>query len=108
MHAENANRYSGFLIVKCEACGKIHAFCSRFPGISHSQCTACGHITKLDSMRPAYVRCKRCGREYKYRTNIQDTEFTIDCLNCNEPVTLRLGTKGTAFVTPNDEGGGMA
>lgn len=70
--------YKGFLLIKCEECGKIKGFCSKHE-ITYHQCE-CGHRTELRDLRPMHLNCK-CGNHYKYMTNIQDENFEYTCFN---------------------------
>lgn len=88
--------YKGFLYIECESCGKVKGYYAKYPS-TYYQCK-CGHRTPLRSLRMAHVHCK-CGNEFRYRTNLQNQEFTISCLSCGSPVDMELGAKGTAFVT---------
>lgn len=88
--------YTGFIWARCDSCGKEKGFCAKLP-ISYHKCE-CGHKTLLRNLRPAFVRCK-CGREFKYKTNIQDQVFTIPCLSCGSPVDLELNKDWTAYKT---------
>lgn len=88
--------YSGFLLIKCDKCGKVKAFCSKGKMTSYN--CDCGHETHLNNLRPLYLRCK-CGSEFKYKTNFQTSEFTHNCLSCGKPVNLRLNSRKTAYVT---------
>lgn len=98
-----AEEYKGFLLIECEACGKLRGFCAKQPITAH-RCT-CGHETPLRSLRPAFVKCK-CGREFKYKTNITGQRFTYNCLECGSPVDMELNGKGTAYVAIGASRGG--
>lgn len=88
--------YKGFLYIECEECGAVKGFCVKSP-IEYHRCE-CGHETPLRNLRTAHVRCE-CDSNFKYNTNIQREEFTINCLHCGSPVDMELGAKGKAFVT---------
>lgn len=88
--------YKGFLLIKCEKCGKIKGFCSKH-SLRYYECE-CGHRTELGDMRPLHLHCK-CGSYYKYQTNVQDAEFSYHCLNCGSPVDLELNGRRNAYVT---------
>lgn len=94
--SDDEKEYSGFLLIKCDKCGKIRAFCSKGK-ITSYECD-CGHETHLNNLRPLYLRCK-CGSEFKYKTNFQTSEFTHSCLSCGRPVSLRLNSRKTAYTT---------
>lgn len=88
--------YKGFLLVKCEKCGKIRGFCAKNPATS-SRCE-CGHRTELHNLKPAYLKCK-CGSQFKYKTNITDEVFDYTCLNCGGPIDVQLNKRRDTYVT---------
>lgn len=89
--------YKGFLLIRCSRCGKLHGFCARQP-ISQYQCRDCGGFTPLHGLTSATVRCK-CGKRFKYRTNLDDDTFTYTCLSCGAPVDLAYNSKARAYQT---------
>lgn len=97
----NRDGYRGFLIIKCRSCGNVHAFCPKQPVKSYN-CPQCNSTTELVGMRPAFIHCE-CGGDFKYRTNIQDKQFTYTCFKCGSPVEMELNGKGNAFVTIKGE-----
>lgn len=88
--------YKGFLLVKCEECGKLRGFCAKLPAAS-SRCE-CGHRTELHDLKPAFLKCK-CGSQFKYKTNVTEEIFDYPCLKCGNPVDLQLNKRGDAYVT---------
>lgn len=96
---EEEDGYKGFLLVECQHCGRRKGFCTK-KRITESRCE-CGEYTPLKNMIPAHLKCK-CGKTYKYLTNITDQEFEFDCLTCGSPVDLRLNKRQTAYVTVGD------
>lgn len=52
--------YRGFLIVQCEECGAIKAFCAKHETYGY-KCGECGHETPLEKLRPMFMHCK-CGK----------------------------------------------
>lgn len=88
--------YTGFLLIKCEKCGKIKGFCAKKEVVSY-RCE-CGHETHLENLRPLYLRCK-CGADYRYKTNLQTSVHTQNCLHCGSPVDIKLNNRKTAYVT---------
>lgn len=88
--------YRGFLLIKCDRCGKVHGFCSK-TAITSSRCE-CGQSIELRSLRPVHLKCK-CGREFTYKTNITEERFDYPCLNCGSPVDLELNKRGDTYVT---------
>lgn len=103
---EGKQTYKGFLLIRCEKCGRVKAYCAKYPTSAH-RCE-CGHSTELEDLIPVYAVCK-CGGEFKYRTNIRDPQITIDCLKCSAPIDLELNKRETAYVTIGREmrGGGV-
>lgn len=93
---EGPQLYKGFLLVKCEKCGKLRGFCAKTP-TAYSKCE-CGHRTELHALKPAFLKCK-CGSVFKYKTNVSDEVFDFPCLQCGNPVDLQLNKRGDAYVT---------
>lgn len=91
--------YIGFLAIRCESCGEIRSFCTK-SFISKSYCK-CGHATKLRGLKPLVLECK-CGRKYRYQTNVDEECFDLACFNCGNPVDLKLNKHGDAYVTISD------
>ena len=54
--------YRGFLIVQCEECGAIKAFCAKHETYGY-KCGECGHETPLEKLRPLFMHCK-CGKSF--------------------------------------------
>lgn len=46
--------YKGFLIVQCEECGAIKAFCAKHETYGY-KCSECGHETPLEKLRPLFI-----------------------------------------------------
>ena len=90
------DEYRGFLLIKCEKCGKIKGFCTKTTTSRH-RCE-CGHLTELKDLKRAYLECK-CGGHYKYNTNITDDVFDFPCLNCGSPVDMELNKRRNTYVT---------
>ena len=93
---DNEEGYTGFLLIKCEKCGKVKGFCTK-KELKSYRCE-CGHETCLENLRPLYLRCE-CGAEYRYKTNLQTSVYTQNCLHCGNPVDIRLNNLKTAYVT---------
>lgn len=100
---EERESYKGFLFIRCEACGKERGYNSKYPMTFHK--CECGHRTDLHDLKPVHLYCK-CGSQYKYKTNISDPQFTMNCLSCGAPVDLELNSRGTAYVTIGHKSGG--
>lgn len=88
--------YRGFLLIKCQHCGKVKGFCSKTP-MSKYTCE-CGKVTPLHGLKPAHLHCK-CGSYWKYKTNITDETFDYNCLNCGNPVSMQLNNRRNTYVT---------
>lgn len=94
--------YWGPMFIRCKECGHTKAFWKRkaYP-ISEFICNECGAVTQLVGLKMAYLKCE-CGRELRYRTNLDAPVITVNCLYCETPVDLKLNYKGSAYVTLND------
>lgn len=93
--------YKGFLYVKCSACGATRGFNAKI-GRTEFKCDECGHSTKMVKMRPVHVHC-RCGADFTYKTNIEDKEFSMECINCHATVDLNENISKTCYVTKVDD-----
>lgn len=71
--------YRGFLIVQCEECGAIKAFCAKHETYGY--------------------KCGECGKSFSYKTNLTAERVTHTCLACKAPVDLELNSRKTAYVT---------
>ena len=89
--------YKGFLLIRCAQCGDLRGFCVKKP-ISSYRCAACGGETPLHDLTSAHIRCK-CGKSFKYRTNIEEDSITYNCLSCGAPVDLVYNKKARAYQT---------
>lgn len=92
--------YKGFLLLKCENCGKVKGFCAKHP-ISEHRCD-CGAVTKLRGLKCAHLKCGKCGSSFTYKTNIDSEVFDYPCLHCGSPVDLALNKRGDTYVTITD------
>ena len=93
--------YKGFLLLECEECGSVRAFCAKYP-VTEYRCRECGHKTALiEDLHAAHVNCK-CGKHFKYRTNSWAETIPTKCLACGSPVDLILNRRGTTHVTLGD------
>ena len=95
--------YKGFLLIVCEECGAVKAFCAKRETYSF-RCDECGYETPLENLRPMYMHCK-CGKSFRYKTNATEETITHTCLDCKAPVDMELNRKGTAYVTIGGRGG---
>ena len=53
----------------------------------------------LEHLRPLFLKCGKCGAEFRYKTNITDKYITHTCVKCGAPVDMMLNTRETAYVT---------
>ena len=88
--------YRGFLLIRCEECGEVKAYCAKRE--TYGFRCKCGHETPLEKLRPMYVKCK-CGKEFRYKTNLTDQRYMHSCLDCGSPIDLEINRRGTAYVT---------
>lgn len=93
---EDQGPYKGFLMLECEECGEIKAFCAKRETYSFK--CACGHVTPLEKLRPMFMHCK-CGQVFRYKTNITRPTVSHTCIVCKAPVDMEINKKGTAYVT---------
>lgn len=91
-----AEYVKGFIIAKCEKCGKIKGYCTKEYTNAHT--CECGHETFFHDMKQLYLDCK-CGSHFKYQTNLQTSEFSYKCINCGAEVDLKLNSRRTAYTT---------
>lgn len=88
--------YKGFLMIECEERGAVKAFCAKRETYGFK--CSCGHETPLENLRPLFMHCK-CGKSFRYKTNVTAQTITHTCLNCKAPVDMELNSKGNAYVT---------
>lgn len=89
--------YSGFLYIKCEHCGQIHAFCAKHK-LTYHKCPDCGNKTDLEDLTPLYMRCE-CGQKSKYMTNMDEFAFDINCIQCGALVAVKYNNKKGSYET---------
>ena len=94
---EGQGPFRGFLMIECEECRAVKAFCAKRE-LYAFRCDKCGHETPLENLLPMFMRCK-CGRQFRYKTNLTAPEFSHNCLDCESPVDMRLNRRRTAYVT---------
>lgn len=95
-HGATEDGYKGFLYIKCEECGLTKGFCVKST-IKESRCD-CGHATHLVDLKPMYVNC-RCGKSFKYLTNLTDSIISMNCIHCGSPVDLEYHDKKRVYQT---------
>ena len=98
--------YTGFLLIKCEHCGKVKAYHARSATTEHI-CRDCGETTVLreGKMTTAEFYCPDCGNTWRYKTNIEDAQIQHRCLNCNGQMTARWDPNAKGYVTLGRSGG---
>ena len=89
-------KYRGFLVVKCEHCGKTKGFLAR-QEISNYKCD-CGGITPLGDLVPLTALCE-CGKRWRYMTNMTDDSFEINCIHCGSPIPVFWNDKKRKYET---------
>ena len=90
--------YRGFLLIRCGCCGKVSGYRTQGATSVH-KCRECGGETELRDLKMLYLNCQECDKEWKYKTNLTDEEYTYFCLGCGREVTLRLNRRGDTYVT---------
>lgn len=93
-------QYRGFLLIRCEHCGKIRAYCSNYP-VTYHKCE-CGHKTDLHDLKPLYANCE-CGQRSYYRTNIEDPILDVNCISCGAPVAVEWNAKKKCYRTIKEQ-----
>ena len=88
--------YRGFLMIRCEECGEVKAYCARRETYGYK--CKCGHETPLEKLRPMFMHCK-CGKTFRYKTNLTAKQHTHICMDCGSPVDMEINSRGTAYVT---------
>ena len=93
------NGHRGFLLIKCDKCGKIKGFCAKEP-TTEFWCT-CGEKSELpERLTQAILRCE-CGSIWKYRTNATDDVIEYNCISCGAPVDMQYNQKRNRYETIN-------
>lgn len=94
----NCHTYKGFLYIKCEKCGEIHAFCSRLH-MDNSICRKCGGKTYFhEPLKPLYINCE-CGQKSRYMTNLKEDLFDIPCIECKAPVAVTYNQRKKIYMS---------
>lgn len=86
----------GFLLIECPKCNTMHGFCSKKPLADYA--CACGHKFSIRDLALMHMTCK-CGKYFRYRTNITRDMFTYTCLECGAPVDLEWNKKAKRYDT---------
>lgn len=88
--------YTGFLLIKCDHCGKTRAFCSK-GRLTYYRCN-CGGNTELEGLRRLYVNCE-CGKKSVYFTNVEDAALDVNCIDCGQPAAVQWNSKKKVYET---------
>ena len=95
---ETGYKYKGFLLIKCQHCGKVSAYCVKSE-YAYRKCQECGERTYFDQpLKPAWMNCE-CGRESRYLTNMEDHYIEHTCIDCGQPVTMEWNEKKKLYQT---------
>lgn len=102
MKTENSSpycyTYKGFLYIKCEKCGEIHAFCSRLH-MDNSKCMMCGKKTYFhEPLNPLFINCE-CGQRSRYMTNLKENLFDVSCIECKAPVAVAYNQRKRSYFS---------
>lgn len=89
-------KYRGFLVVKCQHCGRTKGFLAR-QEISNYKCD-CGETTPLGDLVPLTALCE-CGKRWRYMTNMTDDSFEINCIHCGSPIPVFWNDKKHKYET---------
>lgn len=84
--------YKGFLMVQCEECGAIKAFCAKHETYGY-KCGECGHETPLEKLRPLFIHPVRMGI-FDFADAVTLQQY-IGALNTIRENILNLYTKKT-------------
>ncbi len=90
--------YKGFMLMKCEHCGKVRGYCAKDEQNKYI-CISCKKATAFkDDIKRLYMNCK-CGTISVYWTNITDNVTEIDCIECGAPVAVKYNDKKNVYET---------
>lgn len=95
----SSGKYTGFLLVRCQHCGKVRGFRAKVP--TDTYICDCGRRTPFDRLVPVYAECK-CGKTWRYKTNETEGIFGINCLECGNPIDLEYNARKKMYVTIQD------
>ena len=94
--------YKGFLYIKCPHCGEVKGYFTRNE-MEYYFCKECEVTTYFDQpLNPLYVRCE-CGKGIRYMTNMQESAFDINCLECGAPVAVHWNAKKKLYETIRED-----
>lgn len=93
-----APKYKGFMYIKCPVCGKEKGLCMK-KETDHYHCDSCGKRSEFEKpLVPLWVNCE-CGRRFKYFTNMTESLFDINCLDCGAPVAVKWNEDKQIYET---------
>ncbi len=95
--------YTGFLLIKCDRCGDVHAFCIKQP-IREYRCAKCGGRTPLTDRYRLRILCE-CGGKYNYLTNIVTQQMDVNCFKCGTPVAVEWNERLQKYVSIGAQNG---
>ena len=91
-------KYKGFLYIKCPVCGKERGLCMKKES-DHYHCDGCGKQSEFEKpLVPLWINCE-CGRRFKYLTNMTESMFDINCLDCGAPVAVKWNEDKQIYET---------
>ena len=92
------DEWTGHLFLRCDHCKNEVGFYTKYV-LSYNRCKECGGKTYLkEAPRRAFVTCE-CGRKFRYKTNIDEKQLTVNCHVCGTPVELEKDRSGNAYKT---------
>lgn len=89
-------KYKGFLLIKCQHCGEVRGFNSRYE-ISSYKCD-CGGVTPLGNLIPLTALCE-CGKRWRYLTNLTQDSYELNCIHCGSPIPVFFNDKKGKYET---------
>lgn len=101
---QNSEGYSGFLMIRCQHCGKIHGRALKQRTTSF-RCPDCQGETALSDLKTLYMNCPNCGKNARYKTNMDPEEgiFDVICLQCSSPVSIIYNERYHIFSTVEEK-----
>ena len=93
---ERKRGHKGFLLIKCQHCGKLKGFCAKTP--IHTYICDCGGKTPIQNLVHASASCK-CGKTWRYRTNADDKMIEINCIKCGNLIDLIWNARRGIYAT---------
>jgi len=91
-------KYKGFMYIKCPVCGKEKGTCLKKES-DHYHCDNCSKRSEFEKpLVPLWINCE-CGKRFKYLTNMTESMFDINCLNCGAPVAVKWNEDKQIYET---------